>query len=461
MLKYNNFATSSPARCSHWRCCGHLRWKRQVAKLGFSLKHTKESYSTSSISVKAIGFELPGDPDKSNSVEKLSEELTKRASSLLLYQQALAGRPAQAFLLVLLHLQKGSSLKLLEHYGELYKSLAAEGRSSWQDYVLDQIVRGGDSPFAKSAAKGKPTQHLMKAVEHDLDVLQQLSVVDRTLATWVKETAYGVSPAWLAAASNLAPGSPPSSPDMAEAQPGTAATPPNWVGKPPQWLLPPLSAEQREMMKGEIAGQWRWSEAAGLLADYHAAHGYGLISMHGVLTWTGSTLAGQDVLKGMGSLNGPELALPPHSALLTALERMVGELHTPPQTLPHHWCIPDDPLTSWQLMCTLLGMLEEAAKEGRGPAFRAVVLPASKASTLSDLAWALSQHPRARFLVLLQAGDSIPAASLPDVAAMLSGYGGFSWPVNATLVAGFTKKVPEELQPLFRNVLKWGASAVN
>lgn len=133
------------------------------------------------------------------------------------------------------------------------------------------------------------------------------SVVDRTLATWVKETAYGVSPAWLAAASNLAPGSSSSSPDMAEAQPGTAATPPNWVGKPPQWLLPPLSAEQREMMKGEIAGQWRWSEAAGLLADYHAAHGYGLISMHGVLTWTGSTLAGQDVLKGeqLPAVEGP------------------------------------------------------------------------------------------------------------------------------------------------------------
>ena len=124
---------------------------------------------------------------------------------------------------------------------------------------------------------------------------------------------------------------------------------------------------------------------------------------------------------GQGSLHGPELELPPHSALRSALERMVEELQVSPATAPYHWCIPADALTRWQLLCALLGMLESAAAEGRGPAFRAVLVPASQLGSLPELAWAMSQHRRARFLVLLQAAEALPPASLPDLAAMLSG----------------------------------------
>ncbi len=72
-------------------------------------------------------------------MEKQAEELTRLAASLLLYQGVLASKPAQAFLSLLMHLQKGSPLKLLEHYGELYRALAADGKASWQDYLLDQV----------------------------------------------------------------------------------------------------------------------------------------------------------------------------------------------------------------------------------------------------------------------------------------------------------------------------------
>lgn len=47
-----------------------------------------------------------------------------------------------------------------------------------------QIIRGADNPFSRAAAKGEPTAHLLPAVAHDLDVLQQLSVTERTMATW-------------------------------------------------------------------------------------------------------------------------------------------------------------------------------------------------------------------------------------------------------------------------------------
>ncbi len=185
-----------------------------------------------------------------------------------------------------------------------------------------QIVRGGESPFAKAASKGEPTTHLLQAVAHDLDVLQQLAVTERTLANWVKDTAYGVSKSWLAAASSLAApsgadgptpilqpqsqqqqGSPSGSrgsPDSSAAQQRA----PTWAGQAPAWLLPPLSPEQRGGLMADIAGQSRWSEAAGLLQRYHAAHGHGLVSLHHILTWTGSSLAAQDVLKGGLQLTG-------------------------------------------------------------------------------------------------------------------------------------------------------------
>lgn len=58
---------------------------------------------------------------------------------MLLYQNVLRGRPAQAFLKLLPLLQRGSTGNILEAYGEFYSSLAAGNYLSWQDYLLEEV----------------------------------------------------------------------------------------------------------------------------------------------------------------------------------------------------------------------------------------------------------------------------------------------------------------------------------
>ncbi len=71
--------------------------------------------------------------------EKHADNLTKAAASLLLFQNVLKGRPAQAFLKLLLLLQKGRIQDILEACGEFYSSLAAGDHLSWQDYLLEEV----------------------------------------------------------------------------------------------------------------------------------------------------------------------------------------------------------------------------------------------------------------------------------------------------------------------------------
>ena len=71
--------------------------------------------------------------------DKHADNLTRAASSLLLYQNVLKNRPAQAFLKLLLFLQKGRVQDILEAYGEFYSSLAAGNYLSWQDFLLEEV----------------------------------------------------------------------------------------------------------------------------------------------------------------------------------------------------------------------------------------------------------------------------------------------------------------------------------
>lgn len=71
--------------------------------------------------------------------DKHADNLTRAASSLLLYQNVLKNRPAQAFLKLLLYLQKGRVQDILEAYGEFYSSLAAGNYLSWQDFLLEEV----------------------------------------------------------------------------------------------------------------------------------------------------------------------------------------------------------------------------------------------------------------------------------------------------------------------------------
>lgn len=109
---------SRPARpAQQWQSCrGHVR---------------------RNLTTRAIGFDLGAETGKGT--EKHADALTKAAASLLLFQNTLKGRPAQAFLKLLLLLQKGRAQDILEAYGELYSSLAAGNYLSWQDYLLEEV----------------------------------------------------------------------------------------------------------------------------------------------------------------------------------------------------------------------------------------------------------------------------------------------------------------------------------
>ena len=69
-----------------------------------------------------------------------------------------------------------------------------------------------------------------------------------------------------------------------------------------------------------------------------------------------------------------------------------------------------------------LQRLEGAVPADLQPAaagLRTLVLPANQLSSLADLAWSLSQHPRTRFAVVANGMEA--CGSVGDVAAMLSG----------------------------------------
>lgn len=74
-------------------------------------------------------------------MEKQAEQLLHVASSLLLYQPVLRGKPATAFLTLLAALAGGPPTRVLESFGELFRALVADGHASWHDYVLEQVGR--------------------------------------------------------------------------------------------------------------------------------------------------------------------------------------------------------------------------------------------------------------------------------------------------------------------------------
>ena len=210
---------------------------------------------------------------------------------------------------------------------------------------------------------------------------------------------------------------------------------------------------------------------------YYAAHGAGLVSQHSVLTWTGTKLQAQDVLKGepvshralplalqsvdpglaVGTACHPPHSFPPSSLRLpagaagahelAALEEVgrVGAAHPAAQVLvaalseflaqdlaaapaasPPHVAVcgasaADCGLfASWALQ--RIGGQVAPALQPAAAGLRTVVLPSSQLSTLPELAWSLSQHPRMRFVVVAPDGMDAPRnISTGDLAALLSG----------------------------------------
>ncbi len=53
---------------------------------------------------------------------------------------------------------QASNKELVGAYTRLYQLLLASGYSSWEDYVLDQLLLGRENPFARAVAQVGPRQ---------------------------------------------------------------------------------------------------------------------------------------------------------------------------------------------------------------------------------------------------------------------------------------------------------------
>jgi hypothetical protein len=377
----------------------------------------------------AIGFDLTGSTS-SKSAEKCADELSRAASSLLVYRGVLSSRPAQSFMEVLLHLQKGSPLKLLDHYGELYKSINNEGLSSWKDYLLDQVLRGADNPFAKAAARGEPTAHLLPSVRHDMNVIQQLSVSEATLAGWVRETVSSVSEDWMIAATTMSSTNGEGSNGSNIATHGSLDMP----NDPPTHILAALTKHQRSQLRSRLCQE----DAAVLLQKYHAAHDYGILSMHRVLKWSQDRLKAQDVLEGVVNstiTQNNEAERSAAEVLVAALDAGLLCLDLTNRAQGAEPILMEGcSRKAYTIAMHVLNNLETLVSSKHAFAaksVRVIILPHSQLSTISELAWTMSQHPRMYFAVVCpDVGKEISS----DVAATIAGEDGVSWPANAVFI---------------------------
>jgi predicted AAA+ superfamily ATPase len=123
------------------------------------------------------------DTHVSNSIQTLRCQ----AASLLLYQSVLLNEVGQAFLHLLQTLSNGvNKINCLQAYGNYFKALAASNQS-WQDYLIEQILRD-DNPFSQQVQQTETLPPaLLAAAKQDLQVLQSLyQCSSDTLSQWVQ-----------------------------------------------------------------------------------------------------------------------------------------------------------------------------------------------------------------------------------------------------------------------------------
>ena len=386
----------------------------------------------------SIGFDLPGS-SQSSSPEKNAEQLSRAAASVLLYSSILSTRTSKSFLDTLLYLQKGSATSILQSAGDFYKSIAGDSiAATWQEYLLEQVLKGTDNPFARSACRGDDVEHFLPAVRHDLAVLQSLAITEATLSTWIQSTVTSLPPTWSTATQTTLKRSNDTDTDTVELDIDVLIP-----ATPPRTTLPPLPPHHRQFLRTHISNIWSWSEAAELLGRYYNAYGHGLASCHRVLTWTsGGRLAAQDVLVGAESFLSLESRQTNTGVGGEVLEEVVvGAVHkeitstflrldvvgagfmvaAPPLMLLHH--------AHGAAYSATMKALKKL------PHIRVVILSRSLLKTsLGEVAWALAQQPRTLFAVVV---PSCSDADLDggDVDCVVMGGDGCSWPANAFFIA--------------------------
>jgi hypothetical protein len=135
----------------------------------------------------------PAMPRNSSYSHSQVQFLQCQAASLLLYQSVLESEVGMAFLDLLqaIRYTDADARSCLKAYGSYFYALSAK-HQNWEDYLISQILRS-ENPFSKLAQQQDfedLPRSLLAAVEHDLQVLQNLyECSSASLSEWVQTVA--------------------------------------------------------------------------------------------------------------------------------------------------------------------------------------------------------------------------------------------------------------------------------
>ncbi|KAF5830680.1 hypothetical protein DUNSADRAFT_14195 [Dunaliella salina] len=292
---------------------------------------------------------------------------------------------------------------IIAAYSKFYGLLLQAGYDSWTDYVLDQLLYGRDSAFARAVAQGSLEQGapVLNALAHDLDKLQDIAVDMRELATYIAEVAPTCGNAYVAAAASPSLKSS-SKKGLADGQlpkvtgidiNGQSAT-----------IQQPLSAEELSHWQSAIASKKAWSEAAPLLVQYYYNYGFGITSRNSALRWVKGSL---EEASDEGST--PATAAAPLACLADQHEILAAN------TIRH---------------C-------EGLRAGRERGLRIVDVNGSDSGAILEAARGCGRYPRIRFILVADHMDFPVRSDIAmDLMAGLSGVGSSGWPSNTLLYMG-------------------------
>lgn len=115
------------------------------------------------------------------------EKLLRLSPTLLVYQDVLTTKPAEAFLACLQHIYDRNPDLAQQQFAVMARAVQRSA-PSWADYIQDQILLGKDNPFAQSCEReGAAWDHrLREAAAYDVQTLQALAVSEEQLVSWIQ-----------------------------------------------------------------------------------------------------------------------------------------------------------------------------------------------------------------------------------------------------------------------------------
>jgi len=389
------------------------------------------------VQVKALGFDFGRDYEESPPPEIARAKsrtaritsIPAKASSLLVLAPTLRGSVAEAFLAAIAMSTKyqATNKDIIAAYSKFYGLLLQAGYDSWMDYVLDQMLYGRDSAFARAVAQGsvEPGAPVLNALAHDLDKLQDISVDMRELATYIAEVAPTCGSTFVAAAASPSLKNPIQK-GQAEGQVpkvtgidinGSSAT-----------IQQPLSTEELSHWQSAIASKKAWSEAAPLLVQYYYNYGFGITSRNSALRWVKGSL---EEASDEGST--PATSAAPLACLSAQHEALAANTIRHCEGLrAEHVLVagPSGSGKSWLLWDATLAI-------GRERGLRIVDVNGSDPGAILEAARGCGRYPRIRFILVADHMD-FPLRSdiATDIMAGLSGVGSSGWPSNTLLYMG-------------------------